>query len=433
MTARTERPVVVYRLAIALVLAAEATLLVWNAWRYDWLRGYDAYANDQYARIVATEYRLPSTAESGSWHTPPLWFALVGALRRAAGELGWEPVQRPGQLLAALAGLAVCVIVLLLARALWPGRRTLHLVALVLTAASPALVRASAMYHPETLATALAAGGVLVVVRGLRGRWTPWNAAGAGALLGLAALTRLWALPILVAVAVAVGLDAWRRRSGVPAAALLATSLALLAPWLVNEDVAHGSPLAFNRLPPPESLLARRSASFYLGPRTLRVFDHPVTPLFRNELVPQLYADWWGDWALTWDSLPPPGPAQLLPSRVVAERTRQMFAGVVPSLLALAGLVALALLANARRSAALAILPLSAFALFSAYVVFSVRFPSVDGDTIKGTYLLMALPACCVGAAFVVDALRPPGRVWAVVVAACLTAVVAVQVPFLVL
>ena len=433
MTARTERPVVAYRIAIALVLATEAALLVWNAWRYDWLRGYDAFANDQYARIVATEYRLPSAAESGSWHTPPLWFALAGALRRAAVAIGWEPAQRPGQLLAALAGLSICVLVLLLARELWPGRCMLHVVALVIAAASPALVRASAMYHPETLATALAAGGVLVSVRGLRRRWTAWNAVGAGALLGLAALTRLWALPILVAVVVAVGLDSWRRRTVIPAAVLVATSLALLAPWLANEDVAHGSALAFNRSPPAESILARRPAGFYVGPRALRVFDHPVTPLLRNELLPQLYADWWGDWALTWDSPPPPGPAQLLPGGVVAERTRQMFVGIVPSLLALAGLIALSVLASARRSAALAVLPLTAVALLSAYVVFSVRFPSVDGDTIKGTYLLMAMPACCVGAAFVVDVLRPRRRVWTLVIAGCLAAVVAVQLPFLVL
>src|SRR6187200_2484196 len=173
MTARTERPVVAYRAAVAAVLAAEAALLLWNAWRYDWFRGYDAFANDQYARILSTDYRLPAASESGSWHTPPLWFALAGAGRRAATSMGWEPVQRPGQLLAAAAGLAVCVVVLLLARELWPGRRMLHLVALVLASASPALVRASAMYHPETLATAFAAGGVLVAVRGLRRRWTP--------------------------------------------------------------------------------------------------------------------------------------------------------------------------------------------------------------------------------------------------------------------
>ena len=433
MTARTERPVVAYRVAVAAVLAAEAALLLSNAWRYDWLRGYDAFANDQYSRILSTEHRLPSATESGSWHTPPLWFALAGALRRVATSMRWEPAQRPGQLLAAVAGLAVCVLVLLLARELWPGRRMLHLVALVLASASPALVRASAMYHPETLATALAAGGVLVSVRGLRRRWRPLDGVGAGALLGLAAVTRLWALPVLVAVVVVVVFDGWRRRRWAAGAALVATSLVLLAPWLANEEVEHGSALAFNRPAPTESILARRPSSFYLGPRALRVFDHPVTPLFRNELLPQLYADWWGDWALTWDSPPPPGPGQLLPARVVSERTRQMFVGIVPSVLALAGLLALAVLASARRSAELAVLPLSAVALLAAYVVFSVRYPSVDGDTIKGTYLLMALPACCVGAAFVVDVLRPRGSVWAVVTGACLAVVVAVQLPFLVL
>ncbi len=420
-----------YRLAVVAVLAAEAALLLWDAWRFDWLRGYDAYANDRYARIVATEYRLPSEGESGAWHTPPLWFALAGALRRAAGAIGWDHAQRPGQLLAAAAGLAICALVLLLARQLWPGRRMLHLVALVLTAASPALVRASAMYHPETLAVALATGGVLVALRGLQTRSTLRTGAGAGALLGLAALTRVWALPVLVAVLVAVVLDAWGWKSWAPPAALVATSVALLGPWLLNQEVAHGSALAFNRPVPPGSMLTRRPASFYLGPRVLRVFEHPVTPLFRNELLPHLYADWWGDWALTWDTLPPPAPAELLPPSVVAGRARQMFVGIVPSVLALAGILALALLAKARRSPAIAVLPLSAVALVAAYVVFAVRYPSTDGDTIKGTYLLMALPAACLGAAFVVDVLRPRGRGWAIVTALAVAAVVAVQLPFL--
>ena len=422
-----------YRLAVVAVLAAEAALLLWDAWRFDWLRGYDAYANDRYARIVATEYRLPSEGESGAWHTPPLWFALAGALRRAAGAIGWDHAQRPGQLLAAAAGLAICALVLLLARQLWPGRRMLHLVALVLTAASPALVRASAMYHPETLAVALATGGVLVALRGLQTRSTLRTGAGAGALLGLAALTRVWALPVLVAVLVAVVLDAWGWKSWAPPAALVATSVALLGPWLLNQEVAHGSALAFNRPVPPGSMLTRRPASFYLGPRVLRVFEHPVTPLFRNELLPHLYADWWGDWALTWDTLPPPAPAELLPPSVVAGRARQMFVGIVPSVLALAGILALALLAKARRSPAIAVLPLSAVALVAAYVVFAVRYPSTDGDTIKGTYLLMALPAACLGAAFVVDVLRPRGRGWAIVTALAVVAVVAVQLPFLIL
>ncbi len=415
------------------MLVAEAALLAWNAWHYDWLRGYDAFANERYAEVVSSEYRLPSEAESGVWHTPPLWFLLAGALGRLTTALGLGHAQRPGQLLAAAAGLAICLLVFLLARVLWPERRALHLVALVLAAASPALVRASAMYHPETLAVALATGGVLVAARALRARWTLGSAAAAGALLGLACLTRAWALPVLVAVLVVAGLDAWSTRRWAPLAACSAVALVLLAPWLVNQQVAHGSAFAFNRPPPAESIFHRRPTSFYVGLHTLRAFEHPITPLFRNELVPHLYADWWGDWALTWDSPPPPAPAALLPATVVSARARQMLVGVIPSLLALAGLITLGLVASARRSPSLAILPLSATAVVAAYVVFAVRYPSTDGDTIKGTYLLMALPAAAVGAAFVIDVLRPRGPRWAAAGVIALGALVAVQLPFLVL
>ena len=289
------------------------------------------------------------------------------------------------------------------------------------------------MYHPETLAVALAVGGVLVAVRALRTRWTIGAAAATGALLGLACLTRAWALPVLAAVVVAAGLDAAGRRRWAPVAALSAVAVVLLAPWFVNQQVAHGSALAFNRPPPAGSLLHRRPASFYVGLHALRALEHPVTPLARNELVPHLYADWWGDWALTWNSPPPPAPAELLPAAVVSERARQMLVGVIPTLLALAGLLALGLLAGARRSAALALLPLSALAVAAAYVAFAVRYPSTDGDTIKGTYLLMVLPAGMVGAAFVVDALRPRHPGWGIATAAALAVLVAVQLPFLIL
>ena len=422
-----------YRTLVGAILAAEAALLGWDAWHYDWLRGYDAYANDLYADIVAADQRLPSEAESGAWHTPPLWFAVAGALRRAATGLGWEHVQRPGQLLAAAAGLAVCVLILLVSRSLWPERRVLHLVALAVAGTSPALVRASAMYHPETLAVALATGGILVAIRGLGSRPTVRVGLGAGSLLGLAALTRGWALPVLAAVLAVLALDGCRRRAWGPSVALLASALVLVGPWLVNQQVAHGDPLAFNRVAPPESLLERRPASFYLGPRALRVFDHPVTPLFRNELVPHLYADWWGDWALTWDSPPPPEPAVLLPSHVVAQRARQSLVGLVPTTLALSGIVALALLAARSRSAALAVLPLATAGVALAYLLFAVRFPSTAGDTIKATYLLMTLPATSIGAAFVVDTLWPGGRAWGIALAAAIATLVAVQLPFLIL
>lgn len=422
-----------FRLVVAGVIAAEGALLAWNAWHYDWLRGYDAFANHLYADVVANEQRLPSTAESGVWHTPPLWFALAGGLGRLATTLGWEHPQRVGQLLAAAAGLATCVVAFLVARELWPGRRGLQLVALVLTAASPALVRASAMYHPETLAVALAAAGLLVASRGLRRGTTVRGGLLAGTLLGLAALTRGWALPVLLAVAFLYALEAHGRRSWGAALALVGVAAVLVGPWLANQQLAHGNALAFNRDAPETGLLERRPASFYLGPRMLGVFDDPITPRFRNELVPHLYADWWGDWALTWDSPPPPPPGGLLPAKVEALRVRQSIVGIVPTALALAGIFGLALAARSRRSLALGVLPLAALGVATAYTLFALRFPSTDGDTLKGTYLLMALVPAAVGAAFVVDALRPPGRASGLVVATGLVAFVAAQAPFLIL
>jgi hypothetical protein len=48
-------------------------------------------------------------------------------------------------------------------------------------------------------------------------------------------------------------------------------------------------------------------------------------------------------------------------------------------------------------------------------------------------YLLMALPTASIGAAFVVDELRPRGRGWAFATVGVIAALVAAQLPFLVL
>src|SRR4029079_17948857 len=104
--------------------------------------------------------------------------------------------------------------------------------------------------HTETRALPRATGGVLVATRALRTRWTLGSAVATGALLGLACLTRAWAVPVLVAVLLVAVLHGWDTRRWAPVAICAAVSLALLAPWLVNQQLAHGSALAFNRPPP---------------------------------------------------------------------------------------------------------------------------------------------------------------------------------------
>ncbi len=405
-------------------LALWVGLLAWDVAGFDWLRGYDAYANWLYAETVVDDHRLPSTAESGVWHSPPLWFLLAGLLGRAGATVGIAP-QLAGQLLALAAGLALLVLVLLLARAIWAERHVLHVVSLGFAAVSPVLIRASVMYHPETLAAALAAAGVLIAVRTLRSGPTLLAGACSGLALGLGVLTRTWVLPVAVAVVVILAVGRGRSRAWAPAALCLVALITVTAPWFVNQQLAHGSALAFNRPAPAGSIVTRRPASFWLGPRALEMFDTPHAPHARNQLAPQLFADWWGDYWLVWGD--ETGDA-MEPSRV-----RQSWIGLLPTILGLGGIVALALLAVARRDAALALLPATVLALGGAFVLFQLRYPFPDGDTIKATYLLIALPALALGAAFAADVLCRRSRAVGIALGAAAAVLVASEIEFLLL
>jgi hypothetical protein len=155
------------------------------------------------------------------------------------------------------------------------------------------------------------------------------------------------------------------------------------------------------------------------------MFDTPHTPHARNQLAPQLYADWWGDYWLVWGD--ETGDA-VEPSRV-----RQSWIGLLPTILGLGGIVALALLAVARRDAALALIPVTALALAAAFVLFQLRYPFPDGDTIKATYLLIALPALALGATFATDVLCRRSRAAGIALGAAAAVLLASEIEFLLL
>jgi hypothetical protein len=184
-----------YPFAVALILAGYATLVGWDVFHYDWLRGYDAYANSLYSDVVRVHHRLPTEAETSVWHTPPLFF-VVAALVDS---------HRAVQVLNGIAGFAVVALAGLIARELFPRSRAIWLGALAFAALTPVLTRTVVMYHPEPLATALAVAGLYVVIRSLvRGRTGLGTGAVAGILFGLGALTRTWALALAAAACLAL-------------------------------------------------------------------------------------------------------------------------------------------------------------------------------------------------------------------------------------
>ena len=53
-----------FPLAVAVVFAGYAALVGWDVFHYDWLRGYDAYANSLYSDVIRLHHRLPHWCES---------------------------------------------------------------------------------------------------------------------------------------------------------------------------------------------------------------------------------------------------------------------------------------------------------------------------------------------------------------------------------
>jgi hypothetical protein len=388
------------------LLAIVAGVLAWNVFAFPWDRSYDASASARYGQTIREHRRLPGPTDTEVWHNPPLWYVIATAANPVARGVGLAP-QRGGQLVSAVSVAATIFLILLLARELFPRSVGVQLAALAVLAGTPVLLRAGALYHPEALATALTTGGLYVLVRALaRGR--PSLRAGllCGLLLGLANLTRTWALAALAATLLALALHvAWHRRreTVVMGTAVAMTAGVMLAPWLAYKTIEHGSPLAYSQPIPSQWLDRGRPRSFFVHSSITGVFSTPYSPHFDNKLLPVVYSDWWGDYWRTW-RIPSDlhNTPSVLPSQYRRPLVLQNIVGIVPSVAAVVGIVWLLVAALRRRDAALLGLVLSGVFLAASFLGFLIRYPKADGDNIKALYVLNAVPAVTLAAAYVV-------------------------------
>jgi hypothetical protein len=244
-------------------------------------------------------------------------------------------------------------------------------------------------------------------------------------LLGLANLTRTWALAALGAVLAGLALEwLWRRdrRALHALAGAFVASAALVVPWLTVKAAAYGSPLAYSRPVDEQWRQHGRPAAFWLDLSLGDVARRPYQPWFRNVLVPTVYADWWGDYWRVW-RVPPAlkDEPDVLPGEHAAPLRRQVVGGLGLSVAVVAGLAALAGRTWRGRDAAAAMPVLAVALLAVSFVGFLVRYPKQDGDNIKALYALSAAPVLAVSAAVSLSWLArrgPLGAVLAVAVVA---------------
>jgi len=191
-----------------------------------------SYARDALSLLRAGRYpmhRLPHGALQVSAYRPPGWPLALWGLWRVTG-----PSVPAARVLLAALGAVAAVLAALLARRLWSRREGLAAGALV--ACCPLLVAVGASLESETLFGALVLGAVAAALAARGDGRLRW-ALLAGALAGLAALTRTNGLLAVPAVAL---LAAHGRRPLVPALAATLVAVALVVPWTVrNAERVH--------------------------------------------------------------------------------------------------------------------------------------------------------------------------------------------------
>jgi hypothetical protein len=397
-------------LAAVGIVVAFAIVAGWNTARYPSSLGYDVPQHEEYADQLIHHGELPSSATRSEYYTPPGFYTLAGIATVIGEHVHAGDPHKLGQALNWLVLLAMAGVLWLLVRELFPDRPWLQVATLGFFCLLPVVLRVGAMFHPEPLSLLLSSVALLVAARilGRRDFRLPLVVA-CGVVLGLGQLVRAFSLWTFAAVVIAflVARAPWRSLLVVVLAAAVVAS-----PWYIRQAVKYGNPV-FDRPQPHKPIYDRRPARFYVGLGLPQVFTDPVRPHFVNEAIPTTYSEVWGDYFGVWRG----------------NRERQSFLGLLPTLLAVVGWIAL-LVASWRVPARLPVALLPGLGIIG-YLYFTVSYPTVDGDVLKASYMLTTAPGWALGFGFACDRIARRGRLWGLTLAVILGAIALLSLPFL--
>ena len=219
---------------VALVLHTRSYQPVWDS--ADYVRHAVSIAHgDGYpdSRVTASP--------SQTAFRPPAYPYLLGAVFAVSGDSFTA-----GRLLTALLDVAIVLLIFLIARELWDVRH--GLAAAAAAAVFPAFFLLSGALNTESLFVVIELGAVLLALRSRARGGDLRLAAGAGALCGLATLTRSNGLLLVIPIALGV----WVLRPRFSRPALMAPAVAVLfaaltaAPWAVRNTLTFDRVMGVN-------------------------------------------------------------------------------------------------------------------------------------------------------------------------------------------
>ena len=420
------------RIAIGFAVLA-GLIVLWNAAAYPAGAGYDAPSHQEYADFLIHHLRLPFRNETPEYYSPPLYYAIAGAVTWVGREIGLGEPHKLGQLLNVPAVIGTVLLVSALARLIWPKRRWLAPAAAGFVALSPVLTRTGVDVQP----------GADRPVR-LDALPLPRRADARPAELRLEARARARHRARRRRDGAAVlAVDARRRRARVPRRDLEAAGGAARGCARTRRRARRRrrDRRALVRLPcgelrqpglRPAALVeaalgapARRASTS--RPACRRSSRSPYRPKLVNLAWPETYADIWGDWygVFAWSREAHPKPSPARNGWLVV----QQIVGLIPTALAIGGWLVLLWLAARRRDPPRLLVSLLPLAGLAGYLYFTVSYPTPDGDVLKPTYMLTTLGAwaLCFGYAAV-----KLGERWPRLVAWTLVTLAVIDLPFVI-
>jgi len=285
----------------AMGLAVGVALRLNNAVTYRLLFGFDAKHNWIYIRYLTRSWVLPAPDEGWSTAHPPFFYYLGAAICRLVDPPNDAAAVIFLRLVSSLLGLAAVAMAFVLVRRMDPGNLPRAVLAGGLVLFLPVHIYMSAMLGEEVLLTSLVS---LIVVGACTGLVTPGHrpllhAAALGVLAGLALLTKLTGILVMLAVAGAYLIDGHRRHTMRPALKRALTLMVLtliVGGWYYARNLVQYGYLYPHGLPKHEIM-------FSMPPGDRQLADYLRIPLATwtdpQVLHPDLLRSIWGSTYLT--------------------------------------------------------------------------------------------------------------------------------------
>ncbi|MCA9962551.1 MAG: hypothetical protein KC443_26135, partial [Anaerolineales bacterium] len=298
-------------------------IVFYNALFHNPRTGYDADAHIMYMGTLSGG-QLPSREQTYEYFSPPLPYIIPALSFR---HFSRYPVLRTeaelsvkfAQLSQWLLSIGVTLLLLRFCERLRPKNVNFKLAALAFLGVLPVYYKTFAFMRGEPWVLffgLLAAYEFLAFLQEYRQQPRLYGRAlRIGLWLGLAIMSRQWAIFLVTAVAVVILREIWvyarakaeqgnapslLERVHLPfwgAVALMALVTMLVGGWFfVHLYLTTGRFTAFNETAQAQFSLANQPASFYTDLALDKLFSDPVRPALPNKFWPQFYAEMWGDY-----------------------------------------------------------------------------------------------------------------------------------------